>query len=548
MSYRNPEIIVDRSAEILAQGMSNLGQAMVQGVQNIYKQREEQKIALQKQKEAINVFTQNLRGDYTKKISDVASGIKDKSFAEQYIAEQTSFYEGLIDEQARLRFNPGSFSKEQIADLNKRIAKASENDIAAKEFATNVTLDLEIAEDFQFGQSGSEYTFDGDRKGNGMFKNMVFLYANGNKDIPGIEYEKKYKNNMWEIKATVDKENPIVKGMINSGVIDVDALEDVEGKSVLNFSGDPKNYESVFTKIDKGVDLQDAMLSSGIVDKSGKINDNFFEKEYNARTSSVPGKDIITERGVFNEEAIRSNAAFKQNIEKQLLVLNKDNKSQKAWLRSRLNEEPPVNWDEMSTDNKRSLVTNMLVDDTIEKLKGTLKSADGRSFKEKTSLMNRPEPKQQKDLSVTEKKNISNINDGIVVASNIKRDPRLKFDYNSILDLASDYGLQVDSAGSKEEVDEGTYSEIIIKGSGGTKVTILKNDSPDDIAKKIIRAKSPKLGESDLKKVFKEMGKLKPGEGVLKAETNSPVGGFIGSSTTAYNDEKQISEAAAEFA
>lgn len=395
MSYRNPEIIVDRSAEIFAQGMSNLGQTMVQGVQNIYKQREEQRAALEKKNQAINVFTQNLRGDYTKKISDIASGIKDKSFAEQYITEQTSVYEDLLKDQARLVFNPGSFSKEQIADLNKRIATATDNDNAAKKFATNITLDLEIAEDFQFGQSGSEWTFDGETKDNEMFKNMVFLYSNGNKDIPGIQYEKIYKNNILEVRATIDKENHIIKNMINSGVIDVNGLEDVDGKSMLIFSKDPKNYDSVFTKIDKGVDLQDAMLSSGIVDKSGKINDNFFEKEYSAKTSSVPGKDIITERGVFNEEAIRSNAAFKQNIEKQLLVLNKDNKSQKAWLRSRLNEEPPAGWDEMSTDNKRAYVTNTLVNETIEKLKGTLKSADGRSFEERTSLMNRPEPEGQ---------------------------------------------------------------------------------------------------------------------------------------------------------
>jgi Na+/phosphate symporter len=141
MSYRNPEIIVDRSAEIFAQGMSNLGQTMVQGVQNIYKQREEKKIAIKKQQDAINVFTQKLRGDYNEKIGNVALGIKDKSFAEQYIAEQTSSYEDLIKDQARLAFNPGSFSKEQIADLNKRVAEVTSRDAAAKEFATNVALD-----------------------------------------------------------------------------------------------------------------------------------------------------------------------------------------------------------------------------------------------------------------------------------------------------------------------------------------------------------------------------------------------------------------------
>ena len=517
MSYRNPEIIVDRSAEIFAQGMSNLGQVMVQGVQNIYKQREEQKIAIKKQQDAINVFTQNLRGDYTKKISDVASGIKDKSFAEQYIAEQTSSYEDLIKEQARLTFNPGSFSKEQIADLNKRVAEVTSTDAAAKEFATNVVLDLETVQDYGFGEPGSEYVFTGDRKGNGMFKNMIFLYANGNKEIPGIEYEKVYKNKKWEINATINKDNPVIKQLIVSEIIDVNDLKDVDGKTVLNFSGDPKDYTSVLMKVDPGVDMQSAMLESGIVNKTGQINGNFFNTEYTSKSSRVPGKDIVTERGVFMEEYIRNNSAFRQNIEKQLLVLNKDNKVQKAWIETRLGREVPKDWDTMTTKEKREKVTNMLVDDTIEKLKGTLKSGDGRSFEEKTTLMSREQAPKPKGLTADEKKGISNVEDAKIIANDIKRDPRLKFDYESLSNLASEYNLSVFESGTEKQIEDNSFSEIVIKGSGGVQATILKTDTPDDIARKIIRAAVPKLGEKNYKEVFEEIGKLKSGEGVYKS-------------------------------
>ena len=395
MSYRNPEIIVDRSAEIFAQGMSNLGQTMVQGVQNIVKQREEQKVAIKKQQDAINVFTQNLRGDYSKRISGVASGIKDKSFAEQYIAEQTASYEDLIKDQARLAFNPSSFSKEQIADLNKRVAEVSGRDAAAKEFATNVTLDLETVQDYVFGEKGSEYVFTGDKKGNGMFKNMIFLYANGNKEIPGIEYEKVYKDRKWKINATINKDNAIIKQLIESEIIDVNDLEDVDGKTVLNFSGDPKDYTSVIMKVDPGVDIQSAMLESGIVGKTGEINANFFDKEYTSQSSRVPGKDIVTQRGVFMEDYIRNNSTFRQNIEKQLLVLNKDNKVQKAWIENRLGEEVPGDWDTLPTKEKRAKVTDMLVEDAVEKLKGTLKLKNGQSVVETTTLMDRKDRKDE---------------------------------------------------------------------------------------------------------------------------------------------------------
>jgi hypothetical protein len=74
------------------------------------------------------------------------------------------------------------------------VAEVTSRDASAKEFATNVALDLETVQDNGFGEPGSEYVFTGDKKGNGMFKNMIFLYANGNKEIPGIEYEKVYKD------------------------------------------------------------------------------------------------------------------------------------------------------------------------------------------------------------------------------------------------------------------------------------------------------------------------------------------------------------------
>jgi hypothetical protein len=426
MSYRNPEIIVDRSAEIFAQGMSNLGQTMVQGVQNIIKQREEQKIAIKKQQDAVNVFTQNLRGDYNKRISSVASGIKDKSFAEQYIAEQTSSYEDLIKDQARLAFNPGSFSKEQIADLNKRVAEVTSRDASAKEFATNVALDLETVQDNGFGEPGSEYVFTGDKKGNGMFKNMIFLYANGNKEIPGIEYEKVYKDKKWKINATINKDNSIVKQMIESGIIDVNDLKDVNGKTVLNFSGDPKDYTSVLMKVDPGVDIQSAMLESGIIGKTGEINANFFDKEYTSQSSRVPGKNIVTERGVFMEDYVKNNNVFRQNIEKQLLVLNKDNKVQKAWIENRLGEEVPDKWDNMTTKEKRAEVTNMLVNDAVEKLKSTLKSRNGESFVEKTALMGKEPAPTPRALTAEEKKEIQKKEikqEGVSLYEKYKQDP-----------------------------------------------------------------------------------------------------------------------------
>ena len=139
------------------------------------------------------------------------------------------------------------------------------------------------------------------------------------------------------------------------------------------------------------------------------------------------------------------------------------------------------------------------------------------SYENSIAKTQKPQPEKPKGLTVSEKKDISNIENAKIIANDIKRDPRLKFDYESLSNLASEYNLSVFESGTKEQIEDNSFSEIVIKGSGGVQATILKTDTPDDIARKIIRAAVPKLGEKNYKEVFEEIGKLKSGEGVYKS-------------------------------
>jgi uncharacterized phosphosugar-binding protein len=77
MSYRNPQIIVDRSAEIWAQGVGKIGDIVSAG---ITKYGEAKKIAAEKQKkieEANNRFLVNTELQQDKDILKIVSGVKD---------------------------------------------------------------------------------------------------------------------------------------------------------------------------------------------------------------------------------------------------------------------------------------------------------------------------------------------------------------------------------------------------------------------------------------------------------------------------------------
>ena len=136
------------------------------------------------------------------------------------------------------------------------------------------------------------------------------------------------------------------------------------------------------------------------------------------------------------------------------------------------------------------------------------------SYENSIAKTQKPQPEKPKGLTVSEKKDISNIENAKIIANDIKRDPRLKFDYESLSDLATEYNLSVFESGTEKQIEDNSFSEIVIKGSGGVQATILKTDTPDDIARKIIRVAVPKLGEKNYKEVFREIGKLKLGEGV----------------------------------
>ena len=83
MSYRNPQIIVDRSAEIWAQGVSKIGDIVSAG---ITKYSEAKKLAAEKQRkidEAKNRFLINTELQQDKDILKITSQVKDVRVREQ---------------------------------------------------------------------------------------------------------------------------------------------------------------------------------------------------------------------------------------------------------------------------------------------------------------------------------------------------------------------------------------------------------------------------------------------------------------------------------
>ena len=121
MSYRNPQIIVDRSAEIWAQSIGKIGETVSGGITDYYKAK---KIAEEKQnkiKEANNRFLVNTELQYDRDILKAVSDVKDSRVREELtkIFQQKS--EAAMAASAELGMNT-NLSKEARKQYRKAIS------------------------------------------------------------------------------------------------------------------------------------------------------------------------------------------------------------------------------------------------------------------------------------------------------------------------------------------------------------------------------------------------------------------------------------------
>ena len=93
MSYRNPQIIVDRTAEAYAQASTNLGKTMVKGVEDIYKAQEIEAARIKKENEGYQLVQNNVMLNYNEQQQKAVAGIKDKGLSGQFV----NMYEGMLE-------------------------------------------------------------------------------------------------------------------------------------------------------------------------------------------------------------------------------------------------------------------------------------------------------------------------------------------------------------------------------------------------------------------------------------------------------------------
>ena len=282
MSYRNPQIIVDRTAEAWAQASTNLGKTMVKGVEDIYKAQEIEAARIKKENEGYQLVQNNVMLNYNEQQQKAAAGIKDKGLSGQFV----NMYEGMLEgkdgaiaAKTALKINGASLPKEERRRLLKIVNDAESFKNVMVNGAGVVIADVEENGKLKPGDFGNGYNWKGQGTGE-KFGNMLAYQAIADKTITGITQEKSLDRLddgtvMMKVNSTIDTNSEFVKSMIEKELFSLDDLEvDAKGFAKLpTWEMDIAKYgDGMIIKTPENIDQAKSLEQAGFV-KNGIANE-----------------------------------------------------------------------------------------------------------------------------------------------------------------------------------------------------------------------------------------------------------------------------------
>jgi len=227
MSYRNPQIIVDRSAEIWAQGVAKIGQVVGQGLKAYFEAKKKGKEIQDKKDEAIN--TTMIQGDLKQSAlrNKMAKTIKDVTLQEKFtnkaklLANGDSEDKGAIWYNTQLQLNPPK--DKNTLEMYKNKVKAYQNYMAnsAQEIGYVMSA-LETTKDLSAQQIVDKYAVAG-RDDISELQNLMAMRALENKALEGFSYDKDLiynedGTNSLKVVGYLDKNSKTYKAWEKTGV------------------------------------------------------------------------------------------------------------------------------------------------------------------------------------------------------------------------------------------------------------------------------------------------------------------------------------------
>jgi hypothetical protein len=380
MSYRNPQIIVDRSAEIYAQAVGQIGQIWSQGVQNYFENKKKQQADIDKRNKAYQLGINKTELEYDNSFREKAKDIKNESLY-KIIQDQARLkldggedQMGVIEMETQLKLN-SELTKDQRKEYRTKIDDYKRWEDKIVNLSGAVMADLEPLDNLSSSEIGVPGKVEFLGEGNEKFKNYVVAYALKNKKVPGVESERTADGDLLNFNISIDTNDPIIKEFIDSGALQIkegDVSED--GKVNLKWSRDIKTWDGRFlVDIAESPDIMKILETAKLVEK-GNITKAFMSGT-GYKVEDIEGTDYqsITPKNYFDPNIITQDKAVQDQFEGYAYgeIVSQSIDEVIVNLRSNFGVEiSRQDWTDMNASEREDFVVDLLNDKAVEEAKG----------------------------------------------------------------------------------------------------------------------------------------------------------------------------------
>ena len=340
MSYRNPQIIVDRSGEIWGQAIGKLGQDIGKGIEKYAAVKAKNQELARKKREAKQLTANGVSQKFLESIEKTGTGIKDSSISQQFKDTATmmantgeeitingeSVTMGAIEAQTELRMNP-NLDKETRNAYGKIVSDFKGYQSMMVSSAGNIISGLEGVSESTTGQIGKKYDFRDEGFGN--TQSQIATYSLLNKQIPGVKSDKLVSRekgedgktkNMLTINSSVDTESDTYKNWEAAGLINKEDLTFEEGSTIGTFSWKRDlatwgEEGGLITEMSpQNQDSTESMKTAGFIDDKGNATGKGFNNNAVYTTRTVKGGTEKKSESHFDPDLLRYDPTYEAEL------------------------------------------------------------------------------------------------------------------------------------------------------------------------------------------------------------------------------------------
>tara|TARA_B110000495_G_scaffold32105_1_gene24853 strand:+ start:2558 stop:3877 length:1320 start_codon:yes stop_codon:yes gene_type:complete len=434
MSYSDPKIIVDRSAEIYAQGANQLGQTMVGFVEKKYADEAVKREAETKRLDAIGLASQQSRNLADEKIAEAVKGLP-RSLADQVIDKLTKGWNEAITLQGQYAIDPTGATLEDRNALRKKIINLNLEGQSYKDYHAKVVADNEeVAEQkASLGTRDANWALRGNTPEEQLQTYLTSESQMGN-GLPGLRTEatdgKDASGNIQVTHtSTLDSKDPTMRRLIESYGLPVDE----NGIATVTSARRLDNFQDTLIPVPVDFEATELKALEGLFKADGSLEDvaYFPETEYSDR-EVLDGKAVERSSSrIFNENDYLK-VAKDQYESFAVGILAKDQDQQFAYLQSRLGDTIEFkDWNKKTVPERKAYISDKVKENDLKVRKASMWSREATPEENKTGervaedgrVYYKSKPTSLIDLKPQQTKGVSNVSQGIWNPVTLKFDP-----------------------------------------------------------------------------------------------------------------------------